>query len=384
MLLDQGQRDRALEALRKMPTDNLLSGAVLEGVVLRARLAADAGLWDEVRQLMNLVADGDRKSGSTPEVHVGGVISISQVLAEHQRTADAQSLLVRAERAVKDETQRFVLRLEELRVASQDPAWDPRRDASRLATLLRNPVYAEGPLKTFAEWLSKEAKSKRAGAWFEILKEGSPQPNSAIALAALGRAGDVEASRFTGIHWNGEASLMGVPRRFTIGLLLEHHQPALARDLVSQDDPILVSVLVALGDETGIHELFARLVREPTPGGIEVVDYAEAFARQGHPELAEELYGLALENLHDTAGTLPPLVKSYARFLIMHHHFEQAETLLMKDGQGLTDGLPELLVELYQGWNKLDRLEAELVKFHLPDGVREETRFQARQTHPAK
>ncbi len=384
LLVSQGQKDRALEALRKMPMDNFLSEAVQDGIVLRARLAADAGLWDEVRLLMNLVVDGDRKPGSVPEVHVTDVIAVSQVLADHQRTADAQGLLVRAERAVKDDAQRFQLRLEELRVAALDPAWDPRRDAARIAALLRTPIEAEGPLKTFAAWLSNEAKSPRADAWFEVLKESQPEPNAAVALAALGRAGDVESGRCPRVKWNGELSLMGVPRRVTVRLLLEHHQPALAKALITQDDPLLVPVLVALGDEAGLHELFARLVRQSFPGGLDAVDYAEALAREGRDQLAEEFYGLALESLHTSGGVLPPLVKSYARFLIKHRRFEQAETLLMQDGQDLTDGMPEIFAGLYRDWNKLDRIDAELVKFHLPDGVREETRFLARQTHSAK
>jgi hypothetical protein len=111
---------------------------------------------------------------------------------------------------------------------------------------------------------------------------------------------------------------------------------------------------------------------------VDAVDYAEAFAKEGHLQLADELYGLALDRLHATGGVLPPLVKSYARFLVTHHRFDEAESLLLREGQGLTEGLPEILVSLYRGWNKLDRLDAELVKFHLPGGVREETRYEAR------
>jgi len=276
------------------------------------------------------------------------------------------------------------LRLEELRLASRDPAWDPCKDSVRIAALLRTTVGNEGPLKSFAEWISKEARSPRAGVWFEILRDSKAGPNTIVALAALGRAGDVDGSRFTGIRWDGEVTLMAAPRRFVVRQLLEHGQSALARALVTQDDPLLVSVLAAQGDETGLRELFARLVRQSFPGGVDAVDYAEAFAKEGHPQLGGELYGLALDRLHATGGVLPPLVKSYARFLVAHRRFEEAENLLMREGQGLTDGLPEILVALYRGWNKLDRLDAELVKFHLPGGVREETRYQARRLQPAK
>ena len=108
------------------------------------------------------------------------------------------------------------------------------------------------------------------------------------------------------------------------------------------------------------------------PGGGESVEFAEAFADTGQVHLARELYDLALERVRATGATHLPLVRSYAVFLISQRLFEQAEVLLMREGEGLTEGYAALLVDLYRGWNKLDRLPQELAKFQLPDGVHHE------------
>jgi hypothetical protein len=113
------------------------------------------------------------------------------------------------------------------------------------------------------------------------------------------------------------------------------------------------------------------------PSGGECVEFAEAFAGTDQVHLARELYDLALERVRATGATHLPLVRSQAAFLINQRLFEQAEGLLMREGEGLTEGYPALLVDLYRGWNKLDRLPQELAKFHLPDGVQSEAVYLA-------
>ena len=52
---------------------------------------------------------------------------------------------------------------------------------------------------------------------------------------------------------------------------------------------------------------------------------------------------------------------------------------MLRENNGITEELPELLVDLYKGWNRLGQFPAELVKFHLPDGIYAEALFIARQ-----
>jgi hypothetical protein len=203
-----------------------------------------------------------------------------------------------------------------------------------------------------------------------LLNESPPRANVTLALAALGRAGGAADA-----HFAKDKLKAGSARRLAAETLLDRGQPALARRLVEPLSPLAVRTLAALNDETGLHEVFARVARMSFPGGRETAEFAEAFAACGRRALAEELYGLALERLHATAQAHPGLVKSHARFLIAQHRFEEAETLLLHEHQGITQDLPEILVDLYSGWNRLDRIAVELAKFHLPGGVAAEAQF---------
>ncbi len=55
ILSAQGNNQRALESLREMDLSNLWSEPTRESLLLRVKLAADSGLWVEVREVMSLV-----------------------------------------------------------------------------------------------------------------------------------------------------------------------------------------------------------------------------------------------------------------------------------------------------------------------------------------
>ncbi|MEY4483665.1 MAG: hypothetical protein RL693_1117, partial [Verrucomicrobiota bacterium] len=138
ILASQGNTQRALESLRAMDLSNLWSEPTRESLLLRVKLAAESGLWDEVREVMSLVSGGTRSTTkSTALPHTGSIIAISRIIAGHQHIADAQSLLLRAERSAKDKIDRFRLQLEQLKLAALDPAWNPQRDAARVSAMLR-------------------------------------------------------------------------------------------------------------------------------------------------------------------------------------------------------------------------------------------------------
>ncbi len=52
----------------------------------------------------------------------------------------------------------------------------------------------------------------------------------------------------------------------------------------------------------------------------------------------------------------------------------------MAENGGMTTGLSQLLVDLYRGWGRLDRISQELTKFQLPIGVEAEAKFLASQS----
>lgn len=371
ILAAQGNRERALDALRKMPATSFWTETAQKSHELRARLVAESGQWEEMRELMNLASTASAPGAVFPRpVHAGLVIALSRVLSQHQRTADALSLLVRGERAVKDDADRFRLRLEQLSLASAESSWDPSREAARIISMLRLESNDGRALLELSAWISREGKTERADAWFALLNHSPPGPNVTLALSALGRAHEASDS-----HFARERLKTGEAIRIAAETLLNRGQPALALRLVEPVSPLAVKTLGALNDDVGMREIFARIARMSFPGGRESMEYAEAFAAVGRHGLAEELYELALKRLNATAQTHPALVRSYVKFLIAQRRFEEAESVLLRGHQGMTLGLPKILVELYRDWNRLDRLEAELAKFHLPGGVAEEVKF---------
>ena len=191
ILVSQGNRERALEALRKLPLNNLWSEQERAGLELRVKLAADAGLWSEVRDLMNIVATPPVSPTGTAPVHqtnTVAVVAVSRVLADHQRTEEARSLLIRAERGAKDEVDRFRLRMEQLEVESRAPSWSPSADPARVLATVRMNVSDEAALKEWRDWMKREADLPRAKAWFDLLNNAEPNINTALGLAALNLA----------------------------------------------------------------------------------------------------------------------------------------------------------------------------------------------------
>ena len=97
------------------------------------------------------------------------------------------------------------------------------------------------------------------------------------------------------------------------------------------------------------------------------MEFAQALVDAGRADLADEFYRIALERMHATASYHPRLIEAAARLLIAQRRFEQAENLLLRDGEGMTDGFADMLATLYQGWRR--PIKDELAKFDLPDGV---------------
>ncbi len=386
ILNTQGNKVRALESLREMDITNLWSEPTRTSLLLRVKLATESGLWDEVREIMSLITSGAQSSKSAPLPHTGSIIAFSRVLAEHQRITDAQSLLLRAERSAKDKPDRFRLQLEQLKLSALDPSWTPQRDTARVASMLRMDSQDRDALLEMVQFLNHEAEGTRSKDWIATLRAASPL-NGNVALALCSFAKQLNESDTTLLMqpWLNIHNSNRIAQRVSIESLLAQGKPQWARMMAQAgpgksltEDPLMVPILTALNDTTALEELFTNLVRMNFPGGGDTVIFAEAFSQSNRNDLAEELYSLALTQVRATAVTHPTLVQNYVRFLIRLHRFEEAETLLVHEHIGLSEELPKLLTELYRGWNKLDRLETELEKFHLPDGVLIETLFLAK------
>ncbi len=402
LLVRQGNKTRALDAVRQVDYSNLWGDAAREALQLRAELAAEAGLWDEMRDLMNLVTRGQDPSAGAQDVgfvarmrlnptqtmHTGSVLGLSRVLAQHGRVSEAQSLLLRAERSLQEPMERFRLRLEQLKLDASDPAWSPQRQQARVAALLRLQTPDELVLRQWVELMRKEAAGTRAEAWLTTLLALPPSEAGSLALTTL--APRLNASHLPRLvqPWKGKQDMVlsvisSVSQRLAVEVLLQEKRPTWARDVALagtalRDTPVMVKVLSALGDRAAMQDFFSQLVRMDYPGGHDAVDFIETFERCGHPDLAQDLASLALDHARTHGESDPELVLASANLLIHQKKLEQAETLLLRGHEGMGAELAEVLVDLYRSWNKLDRLPAELAKFQLPDGLQQETLFLAK------
>jgi uncharacterized Zn finger protein len=140
----------------------------------------------------------------------------------------------------------------------------------------------------------------------------------------------------------------------------------------------MVRVAHAMGERVIVQEFFAEVIRRSVPGGVQPVEWAQAFEDAGEPGLARELYQEALKKLESTQSMQPDLSVAWVRFLIRHQEPEMAEIYLMKHHWALVNDSASLIFELYQAWGKLASIEAELPKFHLPVGVEKEVLFLSR------
>jgi tetratricopeptide (TPR) repeat protein len=385
ILSEQGNKTRALDALREIPLNTAWSEATQRALPLRANLVADAGLWEEMRELMNAATGTVTKTGGPSPLQVRGTIALKEVLVKHQRKVEAMSLLIRAERAAKDEVDRNRLRVEQLKLSSLEPAWTPLQAEARIGALMRMEIFDSEIMRSLVEWMKTESSGPRAKAWVGVLRNhAAKEAMAALTLSVFAKGLNENDALSLGRPWEKTRDPQRAAQLLTIETLLEQGLPALAYQVAIagshpqvMESPTMVKVLAALKDRYRMDELFSRKIRQNFPGGGEVVGLAEAFAKAGRIDLAHELYAKRLDHLHATNGAFPQFIESYARFLIGQRRFEQAETLLLKENDGMTAGLPELLVHLYRGWGRLERMGQELTKFQLPIGVEAEAKFLA-------
>jgi predicted Zn-dependent protease len=388
LLRKQGKNASALAALREVPLTDQGGQFALEALQLRADLLAEAGQWEEFRELMATAVE--RKA-------LEAIRHLTDLLGRHQREAEALNFLTQAERSVKDDASRFMLRLELLRLMAREPTWTPERGRSHVAALFRARSREREHLTRLIEWMRQQAKGPNQQAWRALLRAearaGTDRPVAALALCAF--AADLPAGGVEDLARGWQAA--GEGDRLCLELaaetLLTVNRPTWAwracevlRDLPSlrldgQKLPLMVRVAHAMGDRVAVRELFSEVIRMAFPGGARTVAWADAFAEAGEDGLARELFSTALERLHDTETVHPEIEAAWARFLIQRQDHEAAEAFLMRHHWAITgEAAARVLFELYHSWGRLASLKAELPKFHLPPGVEKEVLFLASQT----
>lgn len=379
----KGNVKPALAALRELKLKDPLSRAAADALLLRVKLAAREGLWDEVRELMLIAVD--RKSADA-------VLAISAELHDHGRTQDALSFLTQAERTLKSDAERFRLRLEQLRLLATDKAWSPERGRPQIASLFRASTRDKSSLDKMHELFRRESSGSAAAAWATALKaevkSGADRVLAAVALCSFaGQLADGPLPSELALTWKQARDDDRICLEAAAATLLEQKRPQWALSacdaaaaipsarLQSRRLTVTAKVIGALDDSAAMMELFSDVVRMPFPGGTQTVEWAQAFEDAGRPELAHEIFENALTSLKQRESQQPELLKAWIEFLTRHKAFESAEAALVKHSWLVITDAAQLVFALYRDWNKLDELNHELPKFFLPGGVEKEVRF---------
>ncbi|WP_146851470.1 hypothetical protein [Brevifollis gellanilyticus] len=387
LMIQQNKPAAALDALRIVPLVEKAGAQGREALKLRAKLAAQLGLWEEFRELMTKAVDLKA---------IDAITHLSALCREHSRATEGLNFLTQAERTMKDDADRFRLRLELLRLLAADPAWMPDRGRAQIAALFRVRNRSREALTQLADWMSTEAEGKHREAWLPILRAetraGTDRPLAALALSAFAKDAPTSFSDDLRLGWQNVTDSDRICVELAASMLMKKERPALAWQacLVMQDlpsirldsrkQPFMLRVAHAMKDRAIVQELFAEVVRMPVPGGSQTVAWAQALLDCGELQMARELYQTALDRLNSTNSTQPDLTAAWARFLISQKEFEAAETCLMKDVWMLPHDAAALLFELYESWGRLADVQQELRKFHLTGGIEKEVLYRASKT----
>ena len=141
--------------------------------------------------------------------------------------------------------------------------------------------------------------------------------------------------------------------------------------------PIMVEAAAALNQPTAWRDLFSEVVHLPVPGGDRIADWVAAFEKTGQVALARELGEAALKQAQATETLTSTLVVGHARFLIRQKAFSEAERFLLAHDYLLTRELPELLHELFKGWQRLPEMPSQVGRYRLARGIEQEVLWRA-------
>uniref|UniRef100_UPI003784B42F tetratricopeptide repeat protein n=1 Tax=Prosthecobacter sp. TaxID=1965333 RepID=UPI003784B42F len=381
-----GQPQAALKILREVPLAEPLEPVAQEVLKLRCQIATATADVNETRELMSLCVE--RKS-------LPCVVALAGGLRAKDRAAEALSLLTQADRTLKGDHERFTLRLEQLKVLANDPAWTPERGRAQVSALFRVTTRDRDLLKDLHAWLQSQADGRHAAGWVKILRAesraGADRPLAALALSAFTKSLSSEAQRDFISAWqkaeekdrlcielSAEAMLAGGRANWAWDACqLIAGIPTLREQ--GRKLPLSVRVAHALNDEAAVSELFTETLRLAFPGGAQTTEWARALEDTGHAGLARELFDAALKRLEGTTTLQPELYAAYARFLIRQREFEAAEAFLMRMSWVMPAESAKLVFELHQSWGRLAGIEQEVAKFRLPGAVRKEVLFLTRQ-----
>lgn len=385
LLRKAGRISAARESLRIVPLTEAAGNLGKDTLKLRAELAAETGDWEEFRNLMAVAVE--KKS-------LDAISRLSELLSQHNRSTEALNFLTQGERQVQEDQDRFYLRFLLLKLLAREPSWTPQRGRTQIGALFRVRNRDRDVLKQVTGWMEEQSKGANRESWVQVLRTecraGLDRPLAALLLSALAADLPDKAEDDLRQGWSapGEGDRIcvelaaetllktGRVRWASSACQVLQELPTLRLD--GRKLPLMVRVAHAMGDRAVVREHFAEIIRRNVPGGVQPVDWAQAFEDVGEPGLARELYQQALEKLESTQSMQLDLSAAWVRFLIRHSDFEIAETYLLRHHWMMVNDSAALIFELYQAWGRLPFISNELPKFHLPAGVEKEVEFLSR------
>ena len=391
LLQKLAQPQQALAALREVTPADPMTDVMTEALELRITLAAALGNWNELRDLKTTAVD--RQS-------LRGVLALARALGGHERRVEALNLLTQAERTLKEEHQRFTLRLEQLRLLAQEATWSPQRDRTRIAALFRTFTRDRETLQGMLHWLKQEAAGPRATHWAAVLRAeavaGADRAAGAMAWSAFANLhADGAAADYTAA-WDGAVEKDRLCMELAAETLLDAQRPDLARIAceaaaevptlreLGRKLPVIARVMHALDDDAAVQELFNETLRMPFPGGGQTTAWALALEQSGHPQLARELFQAALRTLDGLEENRPEIFAAWTRFLIRQRDLEAAEAWIMRMAWAMPGETAKLVFELHREWGTLPALADTLPRYRLATGEAREAAFLAREALESK
>ena len=282
--------------------------------------------------------------------------------------------------------------LVKLRLAAGEPLAAVESD---IGTLLENQLADASTLRGWLKLVASHGKEspEQSAAWIALLKPWRPPSHTRLAAGlatawlddSLAKDFDPTAAGFTPREI--DLAIEVVPELGDAGIAAS--QTWLSRrvgsvaTLCDGDVARQVRLFGQLGDQMHAAEVSARLLLEADTDGFQQFSvrrrsssaFAErwplpgVFAEAGFPELAGGLFERYHHSIRRLTWEHQSFLTAYTRFLIDHEEFANAERVISPAFQKSIGAEPEVLIDLYRAWGKLDEMPGRLGKLFLTSGI---------------
>ncbi|MEM1295391.1 MAG: hypothetical protein AAGH89_08495, partial [Verrucomicrobiota bacterium] len=323
---------------------------------------------NDIERLAKLIADPKRTWPAST------ISAVAASLTEAGNLKDADAILTLKARSSNTPTARFELLLQraklrltnaELEMASTDlqqllAAWPGKADSGdRLLELIRETTPIAADAWQEATNALRHARDGRVPAWAVELFLPTAPASPPIPPAMMS-----DHLRFA-----AKAASLAKKPKLAWKLLTELHTRFEQHPLTN--GALIFEVLAQLNDDATILEWYQR-AQTWNQSTAEFANLAEVLSEIGRADLAAALFKSRYDRLQILTTSDQLFLTRYASFLIKRKAFRDAERVLMVLFHKTIGGDPNLLIDLYGAWDRLEMIEGNLRKFFLNPILREE------------